>query len=442
MKQIANDLSKSSKRHLKKLVLISLLLVFAGGIFIMYQNHLHPYIKKPTFTFSYGDTIPTNSDAYLEYGSQFETVDFDPKLFSMSEIGDYDVEVEFAQERFTLHIAIVDDKPPVIVFSDQNPVTIYEYNGKALTSKLWSIEDDSDVMIEVEPALEKMKEGEQEICVNASDEYDNKTSACQTLKVERKILSLPQIPDVHSAQELVEEFIRQKRLSKASFAFFYDSIHDGETYIYNGDQFINAASTIKVPLNMLYEDAYVEGTKKPEDTIVFIKNDVETGGGDTLKKHRIGEALSYSYLQKQSIENSDNTATNMLVRGLGGFMKFRQQLTKYTKKTMPREFFLQNVVSMNYMHDVMKILYDNQKKYANIIAYMKKAAVGSFLQKSSDVFEIAQKYGQYDRYLHAVGIVYTPRPYLVGIYTTNRADGEAIICELNQWLMAYQLMKE
>ena len=56
--------------------------------------------------------------------------------------------------------------------------------------------------------------------------------------------------------------------------------------------------------------------------------------------------------------------------------------------------------------------------------------------------EIAQKYGQYDRYLHAVGIVYTPRPYLVGIYTTNRADGEAIICELNQWLMAYQLMKE
>ncbi len=132
----------------------------------------------------------------------------------------------------------------------------------------------------------------------------------------------------------------------------------------------------------------------------------------------------------------------MLVRGLGGFGKFRDQLAQYSTQTLPREFYTQNVVTMNYMSDVMKKLFQDQKKYAKVISYMKNAAVGCFLQSSTDVFEIAQKYGQFADNLHAVGIVYTPQPYLVGIYTMNRSDGDAIIRELNQWLIAYQLMKE
>lgn len=441
MKQNTNGSSTGLLKKHKKLLVGLVILAFTAVIFFMNQTNQPPHIKQSQFIFAYGETIPTNSDAYLSYGSHYQDTAFDPELFAMSEIGDYEVEVEFAQERYTLNIAIVDDKAPLITFEDTS-MTIYEYNGKMIMKDAWKIEDDSGFTIAVEPAIEEIKTGSQELCVTAIDDYKNAATVCKTLKVERKALALPKIPKVQDVKALVEEFIRQKHLSSSSFAFFYDSPDDDETYIYNGNRLVNAASTIKVPLNMLYEDAYVEGTKKAEDTIIFIKSDIEVGDGDTQKKHRTGDAISYAYLQKQSIEKSDNTATNMLVRGLGGFYKFREQLVQYTTKALPKEFYRQNVVTMDYMHDVMKTLYQNQKKYAKIIGYMKNAAVGSFLQESTDVFEIAQKYGQYDVNLHAVGIVYTPLPYLVGIYTMNRVDAEAIICELNQWLIAYQLSKE
>ena len=429
----------SSKKRIRKMFLGIVMMTIAAMLFIMNE---HPRVKQSLFTFSYGEAIPTNSDAYLSYGAHYKDVEFDPQLFAMKDIGTYDVEVEFEQERFQLRIAIVDDQPPVITFSDQNQITIYKYNQHIVMNDFWEVQDESDVTLEVEPAPNEIKSGKQEICVIAKDKYANTATACQSVTVKKETLELPKLPDVQTVQQLVNEFIRQKQLSSNSFAFFYYSVGDEESFLYNENRLINAASTIKVPLNMLYEDAYAQGSRKGEDTLVLIKSDMEEGGGDTLKKHHIGEAISYMYLQKQSIENSDNTATNMLVRGLGGFGEFRDQLAQYSTKTLPREFYTQNVVTMNYMSDVMKKLFQDQKKYAKVISYMKNAAVGCFLQSSTDVFEIAQKYGQFADNLHAVGIVYTPQPYLVGIYTMNRSDGDAIIRELNQWLIAYQLMKE
>lgn len=429
-----------NKRPVKRMA-AGLIVVLATAFYAGNHIYQRPHIKQSRFAFSIGEAIPTDSQTYLSYGSQYEDVEFDPQLFAMKDIGEYDVEVEFARERFTLHIAIVDDQPPVITFSSQNSITIYEYHDNIIINGLWQVEDESEVTIEVQPAVSEIKEGAQEICVKATDISENTDTKCKTVTVNKQPLILPDIPDVHSVQELVDTYIRQKGLSPSTFAFFYVSVGDKETYRYNEDRLIYAASTIKVPLNMLYEDAYTQGTKHPQDTIVFIKSDIEEGGGDTLKSHRVGEALAYAYLQQQSIENSDNTATNMLVRGLGGFRQFRNQIARYSTQTMPNGFYTQNVVTMNYMCDVMNTLYEKRDHYANVIKYMQHAAEGSFLQASTDVFTIAQKYGQFEENLHAVGIVYTPQPYLVGIYTMNRVDGEAIIEELNQWLIAYQLLK-
>ena len=82
----------SSKKRIRKMFLGIVMMTIAAMLFIMNE---HPRVKQSLFTFSYGEAIPTNSDAYLSYGAHYKDVEFDPQLFAMKDIGTYDVEVEF-----------------------------------------------------------------------------------------------------------------------------------------------------------------------------------------------------------------------------------------------------------------------------------------------------------------------------------------------------------
>lgn len=155
----------------------------------------------------------------------------------------------------------------------------------------------------------------------------------------------------------------------------------------------NAASTIKVPLNMLYYDRFAQGTLSANQTIVLASSDIEEGAGRTTSDYAVGSSIPISYLQEQSIVNSDNTATNCLIKGLGGFSTFRSLLPQYSDVSLPSSFYSQNVITMNYMMDVMESLYQNQDHYAGLISLMKQASAGEYLQSSTRQFEIAQKYG-------------------------------------------------
>lgn len=401
---------------------------------LYHYNHIS--IKKQCFRFNYGSKLPNTSDAYFTYSSKYDDVSFDEKLFDLSAVGSYEVIVNFADKDYTLYIEIVDEKAPTITFLNDHAL-IYRYED-TLIGNFYQVEDISAVKSEI--LLESQKNSKQEVCVSAVDAYDNKTEKCKSLTVEIQDLKLVDIPEVNSVKELVEAFIQENGLNADSFAFFYESPSNQESYLYNEKRVITAASIIKVPLNMIYEDAYINQTMRPSQTIRLTLNDIEEGDGYT-SQNKLNSALSYAYLQEQSIVYSDNTATNMLVRGLGGFSAFRRLLTEYTDLSLPQTFYSQNIITAEYMKDVMKKLYDEQDRYHTLISYMKQAAKDNFLQASSDIFEIAQKYGLYDNVLHTVGIVYTPQPYIVGIFTMNREDGEAIIAKLNEWLIAYQFQK-
>lgn len=417
------------------LLLIFGLCIFIGLLFYMHdQSRVH--MKQESFRFEYGTKIPYTSDAYFDYQDSYETVTFDEKLFAMKEVGSYEVKVTFAQQEYTLPIEIVDESAPVITISNDEAL-IYRFQNK-LFGSFYKITDNSAATGEIR--LNKQENGQQEVCILATDAYENKAKECKMMQVEIKDLQLAQIPKVNSAEELINAFIREKQLNTNSFAFFYESFYDQEVYLYNSDCVINAASTIKVPLNMLYEDAYAKKEMDPNQTVSLLYSDIEPGGGMT-SEHKLNTSLTYAYLQEQSIVYSDNTATNMLVRALGGFSVFRKQIAQYSKAQLPESFYSQNVITAAYMSDVMHTLYQQSDRYHHLIEHMKQASEGEYLQAGSDAFEIAQKYGSFDDVLHAVGIVYTPKPYAVGIFTMNREDGEAIIKELNEWLIAYQFQK-
>ena len=50
---------------------------------------------------------------------------------------------------------------------------------------------------------------------------------------------------------------------------------------------------------------------------------------------------------------------------------------------------------------------------------MKIAAKGRYIQSNHFDFEVAQKYGEYDKYEHTMAILYKEEPILVGIFTES-----------------------
>lgn len=444
MDNILKENKRKQKYIICSIIILTVMIIIALIFMINFKNsHRKPEVKEDVFTFSYLEEIPTNSDAYLAYGDQYEDVSFDPALFSMKEIGEYEVAITFADQSFQLKIQIIDDQAPEITFLNDHSVDVYRINQAALIENLFTVSDVSDFTYEYSPDHETIKDGIQNICVTAQDTYGNKQESCKEFAITLVDLTFADVPQADSVEELVNQYIKERNLNERTLGFFYCSPDDGETYVYNGDTVFNAASTIKVPLSMLYFDRYESGEMNPQETIMLTSSDIEGGDGMTLDDYPLGSYIPYSYLQKQSIIFSDNTATNLLIKGLGGFTAFRNLLPDYntSNHSLPSSFYTQNVITMNYMLDVMHHLYANQDHYKTMIAMMKQASAGEYLQRSTDAFEIAQKYGLFEGYLHTTGIVYTPKPYIVGIYTSGRADAYEIIPELNRWLLAYQLQK-
>jgi len=72
---------------------------------------------------------------------------------------------------------------------------------------------------------------------------------------------------------------------------------------------------------------------------------------------------------------------------------------------------------------------------------MKEAAPGTFLQKyiDLDLFPVAHKYGDYDGCLHDYGIVYTPAPFLIGVFTDHVSNAEDLIGVIGETYLNYTL---
>lgn len=438
------ELKKPKKRRRKFLSVCFFITVSLALLVFAYDNFYHkePILKQAEFTFAYGETIPTNSDYYLRYGQAYTDIDFDKDQFQMREIGDYQVNVTFDDQAFVLHIHIIDKQPPIITFVEQQEAIAYRLNDQSYYENLFTIEDDSEYTYDVTTKENGKEENRKEICVTATDAFQNQSKSCKAFSLQYiELDEFENLPDYASIEALIQAFIQERKLNEISFGFYFISPQDNEEYIYNKNKSFNAASTIKLPMNMLYYDAFHDGIRKKEDTIALWKQDMEPGGGFTSSKHKINEKISVDYLLEQSIVYSDNTASNMLIRNLGGFYKFRKQLEQYAAHPLSKDFYYQNVVTMDYMSQVMKRLYNDQERYQELIEHMLQASEGEYLKQSSDIFPIAQKYGSFEKNLHATGIVFTPQPYIIGIYTYDRADALELMKELNKRVMHYQLHK-
>ena len=230
-------------------------------------------------------------------------------------------------------------------------------------------------------------------------------------------------------QTLIQTIMGQNGLNENNFGFFYYNVNQNIGYEYNENQYFQGASTIKVPVSMLYYDKINAGTMTKESTLKYTQDSYEAGAGPTAARYKVGSSVPLGFLIEQAIVNSDNTAVNIMIKNLG-YSNCKKEIQKYSDEEMPADYYTSNVITPEFEFDIITYLYNNSNNYTELLEYMKKSSNGEYLKGQLPQYEVAHKYGSYSGNVHDYGIIYGKETYIVGIYTDGIANADDLIASI------------
>lgn len=283
--------------------------------------------------------------------------------------------------------------------------------------------------------------------------------------------------------QIIDKFRAKHGLNASNFSMCYYCPGTGESYNYESDVFRLAASTYKLPLSIHFFDLIRDGKLKPTDKFkvkyVFEKPSPEDESGEdeslaTSEPDPFGgtsqgdggqvntgqssdasgseaqpkieyitqvEEVELSEMIKDMIVISANEPGEALIEYLG-IPKYKEVLKSFSPKLKyPKEFYSDNCLSAHYLMDVLKKLYSEADKYPELIELLKEATPWSYFKKYNTNFEIAHKYGHWEKAVNDYGIFYTPEPFLLSCMTYGLKEnyGIEVTGRLAELMTAYSV---
>lgn len=429
------------KKKSKIFLVLCLTILLAGcGAAAFYYTQVYEEIEQivKEVTLEYTEKAPTSSSYYFK--GQRSEVTFEEALFQFDEIKDYDVTLNFREKDYHVIFHIKDHvKPEVKINAD----TVDLYKGFEIDDLYEASDEKSNVDVFVNMKDEDFTEGEHEFCVNAKDESGNETKQCKVITVVdttpkvdlTSTLSFDYDYNSMSLDAILKDYMKKRGLT-SQIAVSYHSFTTGETVFVNGDQWMTAGSTYKLPLNMYYYEQENAGKISQNDLLEYRAESFEEGGpiGDNKKP---GDKISVGDLQYYSIVYSDNTASRILYDGLGGWGAYRNAIKKYSSISYDTPFYSNNI-TVHYMNDLLIYLYDHLSSFPELSQRLYGVAPGDCLKKYVYV-PIMQKDGMYQAAYNAVGLVMADKPYAAAVYTSLADAGRNVIGEVNLILYNYAM---
>lgn len=219
-------------------------------------------------------------------------------------------------------------------------------------------------------------------------------------------------------EEVLARFRAEKGLHEDNFSMSCYITGTEELHSFAGDTFRVAASTYKLPLNMVYYDREREGRISSESYI---------------------DGYYLPTMHYETIVNSNNDMAISMLYNLGSFRQYREIMTQFCDQAYPSEYYADNNINSDYMLSVLWKLYTEAENYPELLENMKIAARGQYFQLYQTDYDIAHKYGYFEGAINDVGIIYTPEPVLAAAYTENVSGGESILGSLAELLTEYSL---
>jgi beta-lactamase class A len=127
------------------------------------------------------------------------------------------------------------------------------------------------------------------------------------------ILAQPPTP----LQRLEASILRTTRSINATWGIYMKSLETGDQIAVDADRQMETMSTIKIPLMIEVLEQVKAGKFKLTDKYTFAENDSQPGTG-TIQRLDVGAVMTVKDLITMMIIVSDNTATEVLYRMVGG----------------------------------------------------------------------------------------------------------------------------
>lgn len=210
---------------------------------------------------------------------------------------------------------------------------------------------------------------------------------------------------------------------------YYD-INSKKSLEINADKQFAAASTIKVPINMLVYDMIQDKKIDISEKLKFQEGDFEEGAG-VLQGEDLSNPIAIKTLSDYSIRYSDNIAINMLLRKVGSENRYNfiettagHPILHEGNNITPRDSF--KILERLYLNP------ENNEHYATLIETMKKTEFHDRIDKYIPREIVAHKIGDYGEYVNDIGIVFKKNPYIFVIFTKDIPEANEIIGQVSK----------
>ena len=214
------------------------------------------------------------------------------------------------------------------------------------------------------------------------------------------------------------------------FGMVYYDINSEKSIEINGDKQFVAASTIKVPINMLMFDMIQDKKISINEKLEYQDCDYEDGAG-VLQGSDLSKPIPIKTLSDYSLIYSDNIAINMLLRKVGNENRYD---------------YIEKIVGHPTVHDgnnttpkdsfrIFQRLYsnpDNNKYYSTMIETMKKTEYHDRIDKYIPEEIVAHKIGDFGEYVNDVAIVCKENPYILVVFTKEIPEACEVIGQVSK----------
>ncbi len=206
----------------------------------------------------------------------------------------------------------------------------------------------------------------------------------------------------------------------------------------NENNFQTAASTIKLPLSVIYVDAIDEGTIDWDTEVTYTYADYEEGDGTITAAVASGTgqaAYTIEDLIANALMHSDNTATNMLIRyynELYGSGAYKTSIANGVDVSIDDAFYSDNVASAELLSAYYDLLATDDT-YQALVDYLLDASPDRLFTTYVNSSLMANKYGNYGTALNDGGIYYEndQAQYSLVVLTDGLSDGTSFLENLN-----------
>ncbi|MCD8373856.1 MAG: serine hydrolase [Oscillospiraceae bacterium] len=223
-------------------------------------------------------------------------------------------------------------------------------------------------------------------------------------------------------ENIVADFTEKYNLSESNFALGWYDIYSGESWYYGENSWMTAGSMYKLPLAMYYIDKISAGELSLDSQLY---------------------GYSIEQLLQLTVQYSSNDTAKILSDALSAnHAEYRGMIAKYSgleADELPDSYYGANTLSPRYLINTLQYLYEHSEEYSLILDYMKQAHPEQYFRSTQGEYEIAHKYGAYEGAINDCGIIYTPRPFLLVVFTKYVGHSTTVLGELCAALTEYSL---